>query len=257
MKLNFSKYLTLSLLVIFISSCANIEITKRRYRPGYHIDVVKKNDRDVKVEETAVVNEAPTAESDVADAPPAKINSRKAERIAKREARRAKAEIQLPADEPMEAKSEGVGEILEVKPFDDIDKKTRENAFTFQKNRVQSKLRKAFKPEEDKSAWSVVSFIAMGLGIAAFVMFLLTLVTLVGILSAGGPLTSVWIFGLIGMLLGIGGMVTGIIGMRDTRDKKGRGFALAGMIAGIVGLVFGLIFFFWGMIFDLILGEEI
>lgn len=242
--------------MVFISSCANIEITKRRYRPGYHIDVVKKNDRDVKVEETAVVNEAPTAGSDVAVAP-TKINSRKAERIAKKEARRAKAELQLPEDQPFEAKSEGVGEILEVKPFDDIDKKTRENAFTFQKNRVQNKLRKAFKPDEDKTAWSVVSFIAMGLGIAAFVMFLITLVTLVGILNLGGPLTSVWIFGLIGMLLGIAGMVTGIIGMRDTREKKGRGFALAGMISGIVGLVFGLIFFFWGMIFDLILGEEI
>lgn len=257
MKSNFSKYLTLSLLVVFISSCANIEITKRRYRPGYHIDVVKKNNRDVKVEETAVVNEAPMAESDLADALPAKISARKADRIAKREARRAKAELQMPEDQPFVAKSKGVSEILDVKPFDDIDKKTRDNAFTFQKNRVQNKLRRAVKPQEEKYGWSVVSFIAMGLGIAAFAMFLFTLATLVGILSSGGVLTPVWIFGLVTLLLGIGGMITGIIGLRDTRDKRGRGFALAGMISGIVGLVFGLIFFLWGLIFDVILGEEI
>lgn len=259
MRSHLTKYIGLGLLLVFISSCANIEITKRRYRPGYHVDVVKKNDRNVKVDESVVMEKAPEAKPlKETDTKLAKVNAKKAERVGKRDARRARAELKSTDEAPLVADIDTKSGVLDVKPFEDVDKKTRESAFTFQKNRMQNKLRNAIRPpSEDKAGWSVVSFIAFGLGIAAFVMFLFTLATLVGILSGGGVLTPVWIFGLVTLLLGIGGMITGIIGLRDTRDKRGRGFALAGMISGILGLVFGLIFFLWGLIFDVILDEQI
>lgn len=41
-----------------MASCANISITKRTHRPGYHIDVVKNNDRKVEHDDQGVAKDA-------------------------------------------------------------------------------------------------------------------------------------------------------------------------------------------------------
>ena len=65
-----------------------------------------------------------------------------------------------------------------------------------------------------------------------------------------------WLFLVLGLLFGIGAMVTGILGLRQTGsgERKGRGFAIAGMMAGILSLAGALIALFWGLIFSIING---
>lgn len=54
MKTNFMRTTLFALCAVFMASCGNINITKRTYRPGYHIDVVKKKDRKVETGENQI-----------------------------------------------------------------------------------------------------------------------------------------------------------------------------------------------------------
>ena len=56
MRSHLTKYIGLGLLLVFISSCANIEITKRKYRPGYHVQLKGSSD-DVKASARLTRNE--------------------------------------------------------------------------------------------------------------------------------------------------------------------------------------------------------
>lgn len=47
MKTNLLRATLFALCAVFMASCGNVNIVKRTYRPGYHIDVVKKRDRKV------------------------------------------------------------------------------------------------------------------------------------------------------------------------------------------------------------------
>jgi hypothetical protein len=105
--------------------------------------------------------------------------------------------------------------------------------------KMGSTLRRAVFAEEgdEKYGWSIIAFIAFGLGVIAFVMMFVGLVWMI----AFGPLW--FIPAIVGLFFGIGALITGAIGLKKTKrgGKKGRGFALAGMIAGILGLVISLV----------------
>ena len=47
MKTNLIRTTVFALCAVFLASCGDINIVKRTYRPGYHIDMVKKKDRKV------------------------------------------------------------------------------------------------------------------------------------------------------------------------------------------------------------------
>lgn len=58
MKINLFKTSVFALMAVFMASCANINITKRTHRPGYHIDVVKNNDRKVERNDQKIAKDA-------------------------------------------------------------------------------------------------------------------------------------------------------------------------------------------------------
>ena len=60
MKTNLMRTVLFALCGVFMASCGNINITKRTYRPGYHIDVVKKKDRKVETGENEIAKSKET-----------------------------------------------------------------------------------------------------------------------------------------------------------------------------------------------------
>jgi len=120
------------------------------------------------------------------------------------------------------------------------------------------RLRRSVFPDrpDEKEGWSVPAIVSTGLATLAW-GFIIAGLALVIIFLAGGPLFYWWPFTLIGFLAGVAAMVTGIIGLRQTGrgEKRGRGFAIAGMIGGIVAMVGGLITLFWALIAAIVNGN--
>jgi len=54
MKTNLIRTTVFALCAVFLASCGDINIVKRTYRPGYHIDMVKKKDRKVEAGENQI-----------------------------------------------------------------------------------------------------------------------------------------------------------------------------------------------------------
>jgi len=64
-------------------------------------------------------------------------------------------------------------------------------------------------------------------------------------------LCTIGLFGL-GTLLGIGALITGVIGQQQAaqRNEQGRGMAIAGIVLGAVAIAFGIMFLvFWAPLF--------
>lgn len=224
-----------------LQSCGNIDIVKRRYRPGFHVDVTKKKHKNVEVAESSNI-ERQNVEG--VEPNPAVLPSRE--------------KAQKPIDSFLESAS--ASSVSEPKPKKLTGKRVNEFMMTpylnIKRQKVNSELKRAvFNQEEDKYGWSVVSFISTGLGVVALALLITGIVLLAGAILGSGFLFW-WLFLVIGLLFGIGAMVTGIIGMRQTGsgERKGRGFAIAGMVAGILSLAGALIALFWGLIFSIITG---
>lgn len=229
-----------------LQSCGNIDIVKRRYRPGFHVEVSKKQQERKQVEGEFVAEEASVNKSenqptetatDVSAAEQTQIVWPDAELTASAD------NAQTPATSSTSKKSQKATEIL-FAPFREM-----------KQEKLNGELRRAvFNREEDeKHGWSVISFISTGLGAVGLGMVIAGLALLVSFIFAGGFIYW-WIFAIVGVVFGIAGMVTGILGMRETGrgEKRGRGFAMAGMISGIVSLAMGLIGLIWGLIYTFI-----
>jgi len=241
---SFKQYPPLIILSAFMfQSCGNIDIVKRRYRPGFHVDVSKKKDRN---SERSIV-----AESGISLE---KVDVKKAVITAK--------EIHSDNTQLKSTELEALEASAETKPSSKA-KITFENTVIApfreaRKAKLDDSLRRAVfnKPEDEKFGWSGISFASMGLGTVALAL-MITGIVLLALLVTGGSFLYWWIFTLAGFFLGIAGMVTGIIGLRQTGagEKRGRGFALAGMLGGIVAMAGGLITAFWGLIYYVINGR--
>lgn len=230
-------------LSILFQSCGNVDIVKRRYRPGFHVDISKKQKQQrntaslentevevavVEVKHPQVESRQESGEMEMPEAFTASVGKQEV-------ATNVKQQRQLVATDLKEAM---------IHPFREV-----------RQEKLNSELRRAvFKDVEDeKYGWSVVSIISIALGAVGLGLVIAGIVLLVSFLAFGG-IAFWWIFALAGLILGIAGMVTGIIGLRQTRrgGKRGRGFALAGMISGIMSLALGLIGLFWGLILTII-----
>lgn len=243
----FKQYLPLIILsALVFQSCGNIDIVKRRYRPGFHVDISKKKDQRSKAECTV-------SESEVA-----------LEKLDAKEAELPTEELQVENIKTEHEQIETLEASTETKPSFRT-KLTFENVVIApfreaRKTKLDDSLRRAVfnKPEDEKYGWSTIAIVSTGLGVLGLGLVITAMIFLVSFIFSGG-IAFWWIFGLAGLLVGIAGMVTGIVGMRQTGagEKRGRGFALAGMISGIISLALGLIGLFWGMIYWLInnLGE--
>jgi len=141
-----------------------------------------------------------------------------------------------------------------------MNKFMRNPVAELKQQKLNSELKRAvFNGDDEKHGWSVLSIISTSLGVVGLGLVITGIVFLASFVFGGG-LFYWWIFALLGLLVGIAAMVTGIIAMRKTRsgEKRGRGFALAGMISGIVSLALGLVGLLWGMLYTIIsnLGQD-
>jgi hypothetical protein len=249
------RFLRLIASVAFIaiawSSCADLDITKRRYRPGFHV--------------SASGGKA----------------QQKAEAKSQRADRSATAQTQTPAEDEVTTAQIDVDEEIFIaqqtnEPIAVTDKALRRqrnkealreamapltdpSAYTKMMRELRAemragKFRKAVfnRPQEEKQGWSVPAIMALPFGAAALIFAILTAVTVVVdvLLGGGTSLIPLVIFGILAVVLGIVGMVMGVIGRKQYKDgKRGKGFAIAGLISGILGMAFGLIFMLWGALF--------
>ena len=225
-------------IALLLGSCGNIDIVKRKHLPGFHVEMSKKEQRKtssvsterfeseltkiesktVRLEEVVIPEIELIPEADVASA-------------------------NLTADSKARSQPVLKASELILSPFKEL-----------KREKLNGELRRAvFNSDDEKHGWSILSMVSTVTSVVALAMVILGLVFLVSLIGGGGFLYW-WVFALVGMLLGIGGMVMGIVGLRQTRrgEKRGRGFALAGMIGGIVSLAAGIIALFWGLIYTLI-----
>ncbi|MFM1876184.1 MAG: hypothetical protein RL266_1921 [Bacteroidota bacterium] len=236
-------FIAILLAAFTFQSCGNIDIVKRRYRPGFHVELSTKqqdrrqiNESDVAVgaEEKLVqeIEKTPeTASATVISTDPIVEFTASTQ----------------PTDgvkvQPKKVGKQNVAEIL-FTPFTEL-----------KQEKLNGELRRAvFQSQEDeKHGWSVLGIVGMSLGVLGLGLVATGLAFLVSFIFSGG-IGFWWIFCLVGLILGIAAMVTGILGMRETGrgEKRGRGFALAGMISGIVSLALGLIGLVWGLIYTFI-----
>jgi len=205
------------------TSCGSIEVTKRRYMPGYHVELNKNKQQPLPDRERAQAEVQPATSAQDMDAMAIRTST-----------------VESPASTEEMPRPVAVAAVSEVIPakrqaplqqvLPSVDHETL---------KVGSALRRAVFAEEgdEKYGWSVIAFIAFGLGVIAFVLMFVGLVSMI----AFGPLW--FIPAIVGLFFGIGALITGAIGLKKTKrgGKRGRGFALAGMIAGILGLVISLV----------------
>lgn len=225
-----------------LQSCGNIDIVKRRYRPGFHVDVKTKASKVEKKKEMA------QAQSLL---------------IEELHPKQALVEPRLTQTDELEALTASASN--HTSTFNSQKKLTAKKVNDFmltpvreiKRQKLNNELKRAVfnKDEEEKYGWSVISFISTGLGVLGLGFLITGIVLLAGAIFGSG-FVFWWLFLLIGLLIGIAAMVTGIIGLRQTGsgEKRGRGFALGGMIAGIVSLAGALIGLFWGLIYSIITG---
>ena len=231
----------------FFQSCGNIDIVKRRYRPGFLVDVSKKKQKNQLAEESFTREEASEIKS-IALEPKRPSKLKQKQEVSKPEA--FEANLEASAENKHVTQSKGIKKLNDfmLTPIRDV-----------KRQKLGEELRRAVfnDPEDDKYGWSTIGIVSTGLGVLGFGMFLAGAVTFFTLII-GGSFTFWWLFLLLGVLFGIAAMVTGIIGLRQTRrgGKRGRGFALGGMISGIVSLAGGLIVLLWGFIYTLINGRD-
>jgi hypothetical protein len=225
------------------SGCGNIDITKRRYMPGYHLELGGKHQ---------ILK--PKAESHSTST--ARLNDN-----ALMETAPALASIPSSYDESAPemdgnltaASTAGIAPSAMPKKTSKIERLTTEVVLEpmrqLKHDKLSSALRRSVFAEEgdEKYGWSVVGIIAMALSVIAFIALLVGIVTLI----SGG---AFWFVPLIlGFIFGLVGMILGMVGVRQTKagGKKGRAFAIIGMILGIVSFAASLIALVAGLVITL------
>jgi hypothetical protein len=235
----------LFLSVFMMSSCGDVGVTKRRHLPGYHFDFVK-NKKKVNAQEEKVT---------VADKQRVKSLNSKAANLP--EIKTVDEQSQMSLVPSFSASKESDVSPTKAKKQNtswELNSFLRNPVNELRKEKLNGELKRAvFNSEDEKHGWSVLSFISTGLGVVGLAMMITGLALLVSFIFAGG-IAFWWIFALVGLLFGIAAMVTGIISMRQTGggEKRGRGFAIAGMISGIVSLALGLVGLLWGLLYTVI-----
>lgn len=200
---------------LMFSSCGNIDIVKRKYRPGFHVDISKKRQKN-KVAETASVKE-----------------NRRAEKANQIVAKTAKVAVQ---DVPELTANNA--EAIQVQKFTN-NKQKRANlkkefkspdfkGLSFER-KMQRIQREVFKPTNAAgSDWMKWVTFGTGIGSLAFGAMAFILSFLTGVFAS----TIAWPFIVLGLLLGAAAIVFYILYKNQNgTDPKAR----LGFIFGIIG----------------------
>ena len=226
-------------------SCSNIDIVKRRYRPGFHVDVTKKKHQTQRVsgEETAQVTQA--------EPMPVKTSRVEQTQVLVEPIEKTPEPVFTASTvQTHEKKAKGIDRVNDfmLTPFREI-----------KREKLNSELRRAVfqKDDEEKYGWSLTSFLSTGFGVLALALLITGIVFFVSFML-GGAFVYWWAFLAAAIPMGIAAMVTGIVGMRQTGsgERRGRGFAIAGLVSGIITLAGGLISLLWGFLYTIINGGD-
>lgn len=206
---------------MMFSSCGNIDIIKRKYRPGFHVDISKKRQKTKVAAETAVAD------------------SRKAEKMKAVESKALAAadvdeEIMLTADvaeaKPLiekearpltlkQEKKQKMKDVLQTREFENM-------TFGRQMRTIQNSLMGPKAPAGDTHWMAWVSF-GTGIGAAAF--------GLIGLIVAFFGI-ALWPAAI---LLGVAAIVFAII--HKKKGYAGERFRKLGLLFGIIGAGLGLV----------------
>jgi len=215
---------------LMFSSCGNIDIIKRKYRPGFHVDISKKREKVKVAEETSVADSRKTEEMKTVEPIEAKELESTAELLLIADASEA---------QPQSVKSEkkeAMKEVVHSKEF---------KAMTFDQ-RMKSISREVFKPTRAPVAGSDwMKWVAFGTGIGSLAFGAMALIF--AILTVVFFSSFVWGAAILALLLGGAAITFAIL------HKKNNGTgpqARLGMIFGIIGaglavlaIILGAIFF--------------
>lgn len=228
---------------LLLGGCANIEITKRRHLPGYHVELGSKKQLRKSETETAIqtcsgedeLQVMPT-QMQVAELPTSSITEELPQETAYASAKT----VNSPTRKTLIQKADA----LLVEPFREL-----------KQEKIGGELRRSvFNDEEgdQKYRWSGVAIVSFILGAAALAMMLIALFSIVFTFIT---ISTYWFIpAVIGFALGLAALITGAIGMRKTgrSGKRGRGFAIAGLISGIIGMIASLIIAVLGILINYI-----
>ena len=222
-------------------------ITKRKHLPGFYVDFTKS-----KKKEQVVQKNAEFAERKKVGA----VSSRKELLPQKAVAEVVIVSAEMPILDASLNSRKNRSDRTKNQTWWELNQFLRNPVTELRKERLNGDFKRAvFTSEEEKHGWSIISAVSLGLGAVGLALVVTGIALLVSFVTSAG-FAFWWVFALIGILIGIAAMITGIIGLKQTGygEKRGKGFALAGMIAGIVSMGAGLISLLWGLIYSIISG---
>lgn len=209
-------------------SCSNLQITKRKYRQGFHIQTKAKAE---------LVQVGRTHKLERAADHPTKVNLEKLSTINP-------VELEIP-----EQQSEVLtASIKEPPTFLNVDLESR---LIQETRRVKRDNRKSFlKPAEVESEWSKSAIISMALGGTGVLVAIGSLILLAVAQNNGGVGSDYGRAGLIialsNILIGLGAVFFGVGAKKEIHryGHRGRGLRKAGFVTGLVSLgsVIGFLF---------------
>jgi hypothetical protein len=227
MKHNVLSLIGIAVFISFLlASCGSVEITKRRHLPGYHVDLGHKHQQP----RAATVAASAERSADMAAMEPtghtAVLPQAAAEPVLTALPYEASAAHLSGTAAP--SRVEALTRTHIVEPIADL-----------RGEKIGRELRRSVFAEEgdEKHGWSVAAIMAFAFGTLAFILMLVAIVSMIGL----GPL---WFLpAIFGFIFGLAGLITGAIGLKQTRagGRKGRGFAIAGLISGVIGMVISLV----------------
>ena len=215
---------------MMFSSCGNIDIVKRKYRPGFHVDISKKRQKTKAAESSAV--------ADSRKAKPAKSVEPKKAEIATQE-----------LDDNLTASSES-------KPSTDFGvKEVRNNVkkelhspdfkgLTFDRKMDRIK-REVFKPNPNAANLEWMKWVSFGTGIGSLAFGAMALIF--AILTVVFWSSFVWGAAVLALLLGAAAIVFSILYKKqngtDPKARLGFIFGIIGAGLGVLAIILGAVFF--------------
>lgn len=216
---------------MMFSSCGNIDIVKRKYRPGFHVDISKKRDKQK-----------------VAEASKAK-DSRKADKATAMETKKAEvATVEVDNNLTASADATPAAELTtnkEVKSRLKKEMKTPEfKGLTFDRKMDRIK-REVFKKPTSAAGTGWMKWVAFGTGIGSLAFGAMALIF--AILTVAFWTSFVYGAAVLAMLLGAAAIVFYILYKKnngtDAKARLGFIFGIIGAGLGLLAIILGAIFF--------------
>lgn len=221
------------LIAAALTSCGQLDITKRRYRKGYHIAFSKAH----KIHKVSAGN---TQDAQLSN------------------------ELEPKEPVPFLASNQEVPEVrLDPIATQEIVKPRRQNAnrrnFNFSGLQFRQWKRELLEPETEEYNKLAIASAASGLGawiFSAFMIWGVFLLSAATSIAAAPPLW--WVFGILALLASIAAFVLGIMATKTIKKNggKGNGFAITGITMGVIGMVASMLGLILGFLIYLVTGRE-